>query len=167
LIIVLVVAVGMVGLASTATASTTKSSGHMNILKLTKQYLKVWNTHSVAKVTTWFAPNAKYYEPTSGLVTGRDQIRTKILDDFFTACPDFDWEIDTTHWTPIVKGRSIAFEWTFAGHNTGNWADGTPATNKAFDFVGTALFRFNSNGKIIYQDDCYDALTFYKQLGIY
>ena len=47
----------------------------------------------------------------------------------------------------------------------GAWGDGTAATNKPFAFTGASVFTVK-DGKITAQSDYYDALGFYKQLGL-
>ena len=65
---------------------------------------------------------------------------------------------------PIESANGVAFEWTFAGTNTGAWGPDTPATGKPFNFNGVTFMRVE-NGKIVYQGDYYDGLGFQKQLG--
>jgi ketosteroid isomerase-like protein len=45
------------------------------------------------------------------------------------------------------------------------WAVGTAATGKKFSFTGASMFSVK-DGKIATQSDYYDALGFYKQLGL-
>ena len=65
----------------------------------------------------------------------------------------------------MVEGDHVAFEWEFSGTNTGPWGDGTAATGKPFAFTGASMFTVK-DGKIAAQSDYYDALGFYKQLGL-
>ena len=67
--------------------------------------------------------------------------------------------------TPVVQDGRVAFEWDFSGTNTGAWADGSPASGKPFSFPGASVFEVK-DGKIVSQSDYYDALGFYKQLGM-
>ncbi|RUU58267.1 ester cyclase, partial [Mesorhizobium sp. M2C.T.Ca.TU.002.02.1.1] len=66
---------------------------------------------------------------------------------------------------PLVDGDRVSFEWEFSGTNTGAWGDGTAATGKKFSFTGASMFSIK-DGKIATQSDYYDALGFYKQLGL-
>jgi ketosteroid isomerase-like protein len=59
----------------------------------------------------------------------------------------------------------VSFEWEFKGTNTGAWSDGTAATGKPFAITGASMFTVR-DGKIAAQSDYYDALGFYKQLGL-
>lgn len=65
---------------------------------------------------------------------------------------------------PIVGPDGIAFQWEFAGTNSGAWSAETPATGKPLKFEGVSFVRIK-DGKIVYQGDYYDALGFNKQLG--
>jgi ketosteroid isomerase-like protein len=67
--------------------------------------------------------------------------------------------------TPVVQDDRVSFEWEFSGTNTGDWHDGTKATGKKFSFTGASMFSVK-DGKIATQSDYYDALGFYKQLGL-
>ena len=79
---------------------------------------------------------------------------TRVIKLFVTAAPDLTWKMRSE---PIESSNGIAFEWTFAGTNTGAWGPDTPATGKPFRRV--------ENGKIVNQSDYYDGLGFQKQLG--
>ena len=78
-----------------------------------------------------------------------------------TAAPDLTWKMRSE---PIESANGIAFEWTFAGTDTGAWGPDTPATGKPFSFNGVTFMRVE-NGKIVNSSDYYDGLGFQKQLG--
>ena len=80
---------------------------------------------------------------------------------FVGAVPDLTWKMTSA---PIVSPDGIAFQWEFAGTNTGAWSAETPATGKPLKFEGVSFVRVK-DGKIVYQGDYYDALGFNKQLG--
>ena len=85
-----------------------------------------------------------------------------MIDNFLTAAPDASWKM---RGEPVVEGNRVSFEWEFSGTNTGPWGDGTPATGKPFAFTGASMFTVR-DGRITAQSDYYDALGFYKQLGL-
>jgi hypothetical protein len=104
-----------------------------------------------------------YYDASIGTPqVGREAAVTNVIEAFLNAAPDAVW---TMRGEPIVEDGSVAFEWTFSGTNTGAWGDGTAATGKAFSFEGATVIRVEG-GLIKYQGDYYDALGFYKQLGL-
>jgi steroid delta-isomerase-like uncharacterized protein len=126
-------------------------------------YLAAWNAHDSAKAAGFFADNVVYYDASVGKpIEGRDAAKTGVIDNFLTAVPDAVW---TMKGAPVVQGDRVAFEWEFAGNSTGPWGDGTAATGKHFSFTGASVFSVK-DGKIITQSDYYDALGFYKQLGL-
>lgn len=126
-------------------------------------YLAAWNAHDSAAAAAFLADNVVYYDASVGTpVEGRDAAKTQVIDAFLGAAPDAVWTRDGE---PLVSGNSVAFEWTFGGTNSGDWADGTKASGKSFSFHGMSLFRVE-DGKIVRQSDYYDALGFYKQLGL-
>lgn len=126
-------------------------------------YMAAWNAHDSAAAAEFLADGVVYYDASVGTpVEGRDAAKTQVIDAFINAAPDAVWTRDGD---PVVSGNAVAFEWTFGGTNTGDWADGTKATAKAFSFHGMSLFRVEG-GKIVQQSDYYDALGFYKQLGL-
>lgn len=126
-------------------------------------YMAAWNAHDAQKAASYFADNVQYYDASVGTPqVGRDAARTNVIEAFLNAAPDAKWEMTGT---PVVEANAVAFEWVFSGTNTGDWADGTAATGKTFSFHGLSLFRLE-DGKIVYQGDYYDALGFYKQLGL-
>ncbi len=126
-------------------------------------YLAAWNAHDSSKAASYFADDVTYYDASVGKpVTGRDAAKTGVIDNFLNAVPDAVW---TMKGDPIAAGDKVSFEWEFSGTNTGAWSDGTAATGKKFKITGASVFTVK-DGKIASQSDYYDALGFYKQLGL-
>lgn len=126
-------------------------------------YLAAWNAHDSAKAAEFFADDVVYYDASVGTpVEGKQAAKVGVIDNFLNAAPDAAWVI---RGEPVVSDGKVAFEWEFSGTNTGAWGDGTPATNKPFKFTGASVMQIE-NGKIKLQSDYYDALGFYKQLGL-
>ena len=126
-------------------------------------YVAAWNAHDAGKAASFFDEKVSYYDASVGKPTvGKAEAKTAVIDNFMTAAPDLKWVM---RGEPIVSGDKVSFEWTFSGTNSGPWADGTKATNKAFTFDGASVFVIEK-GAIKQQSDYYDALGFYKQLGL-
>ena len=126
-------------------------------------YLAAWNAHDAAKAAEYFSPEVSYFDASVGTpVKGKDAAKTGVIDNFINAAPDLKWEMKGE---PVAAGDKVAFEWKFSGTNKGAWADGTAATNKPFAFDGASVFEVK-DGLIVNQADYYDALGFYKQLGL-
>lgn len=125
-------------------------------------YMAAWNAHDVDKAAGFLAEDAVYFDATVGTPQqGRAAARDNVIKVFITAVPDLTWKMTSE---PIVSAEGIAFQWEFAGTNSGAWSAETPATNKPLKFEGVSFVRVK-NGKITYQGDYYDALGFNKQLG--
>lgn len=126
-------------------------------------YVAAWNAHDSAKAAEHFADNVVYYDASVGKpAEGKEIAKAGVIDNFLNAVPDAVWKMKGA---PVVQDDKVAFEWEFSGTNTGDWADGTKATGKKFAFAGVSLFSVKG-GKIASQSDYYDALGFYKQLGL-
>ena len=126
-------------------------------------YVAAWNAHDSAKAADYFADDVTYYDASVGKpVTGREAAKTGVIDNFLKAVPDAVW---TMKGKPVVDADRVSFEWEFSGTNTGAWGDGTAATGKKFSITGASMFSVK-DGKIATQSDYYDALGFYKQLGL-
>ena len=126
-------------------------------------YVAAWNAHDSAKAAGYFADNVVYYDASLGKpVEGKDAAKTGVIDNFLKAVPDATW---TRKGDPVVQEGRVSFEWEFSGTNTGDWGDGTKATGKKFTMPGASIFSVK-DGKIATQSDYYDALGFYKQLGL-
>jgi steroid delta-isomerase-like uncharacterized protein len=126
-------------------------------------YLAAWNAHDSAKAAGYFADDVTYYDASVGTpVKGKDAAKTGVIDNFLNAVPDVVWKMKGA---PVVQDNRVSFEWEFSGTNTGAWADGTKATGMHFSFTGASMFEVK-DGKIATQSDYYDALGFYKQLGL-
>ena len=126
-------------------------------------YLAAWNAHDSTAAAGYFAETVSYYDASVGTpVVGREAAKTGVIDNFLNAVPDAVWTITGT---PIVQDGRVAFEWEFKGTNSGAWVDGTAATGKSFSLTGASVFVIDG-GLISNQSDYYDALGFYKQLGL-
>lgn len=149
--------------AAIALAPLTPAFAGDDALGVVQAYLAAWNAHDSAAAASQFAPDVTYYDASVGTpVTGAEAAKTGVIDNFLNAAPDAAW---TMRGEAIVQGDHVAFEWEFKGTNTGAWGDGTAATGKPFDFMGASVFTVK-DGKITTQSDYYDALGFYKQLGL-
>jgi len=132
-------------------------------LAVVDDYLAAWNAHDSVAAAGLLAEDVRYYDASVGTpVEGREAAKAQVIDAFLNAAPDAVWTRDGD---PVVAGDAVAFEWIFGGTNTGDWADGTGATGKPFSFHGMSMFRVK-DGRIVHQADYYDALGFYKQLGL-
>ena len=96
--------------------------------QVAEAYLAAWNAHDVAAAAAFMADDVTYLEVTVGEPQkGRDAARDKIIKLIMTAAPDLTWKITGE---PIESANGIAYEFTFAGTNTGAWGPDTPATGK-------------------------------------
>ncbi|WP_378948742.1 ester cyclase [Mesorhizobium sp. ANAO-SY3R2] len=126
-------------------------------------YVAAWNAHDSAKAADHFAEEVVYYDASVGKpAEGKETAKVGVIDNFLNAVPDAVWKMKGK---PVVQDDKVAFEWEFSGTNTGDWADGTKSTGKKFSFPGVSVFSVK-DGKIVSQSDYYDALSFYKQLGL-
>ena len=126
-------------------------------------YLSAWNVHDSTAAAVLFDKDVVYYDASVGTpVKGSAAAKVGVIDNFLNAAPDAVWAVNGP---TLLQGNKLAFEWTFSGTNTGDWADGTQATGKPFKFSGATVFVI-AGGKIKSQSDYYDALGFYKQLGL-
>lgn len=149
--------------AAAAMLATAPSFAADSAQSVVEAYVAAWNAHDSAKAAGYFAENVTYYDASVGTpVEGREAAKTGVIDNFLNAAPDAVWKMKGA---PVVQDDRVSFEWEFSGTNTGAWADGTAATGKAFSFTGASMFTVK-DGKIVSQNDYYDALGFYKQLGL-
>jgi len=116
-------------------------------------YLAAWNMHDAQQAAGHLAYDVAYYEPSAGqTVNGRDAARNAVLANFINAAPDAVWML---RGNGLVDGDRVAYEWEFAGTNTGMWRDGTAPTGKHMVLQGMSVFRV-VDGKIVYQADYFN-----------
>ncbi len=126
-------------------------------------YLVAWNAQNVTAAASILAEDARYYDSALGeTVQGRAEAKAQVIDSFMNAVPNIYWNLVGS---PVVSGQHVSFEWVLSGTNTGAWADGTPATGETFRIFGMSAFTIEGDS-VASQSDYYDALSFYKQLGI-
>jgi len=126
-------------------------------------YLIAWNEQDASAAASILAKDARYYDSAlNETVKGRKDAKKKVIDSFMNATPDIYWNLVGS---PVISGNKVTFEWVLGGANTGAWGDGTPATGKAFRIYGMSAFTIEGN-LVTKQSDYYDALSFYRQLGL-
>ncbi len=152
-----------IGALLTVAVATSALAKDMTPPQVADAYMAAWNAHDPDAAAAFMADDVTYLDATVGEPQkGRDAARDKVIKLFVTAAPDLTWKMTGE---PIESANGIAYEWTFAGNNTGAWGPDTPATGKPFSFSGVTFIRVE-NGKIVYQEgDYYDGLGFQKQLG--
>lgn len=150
--------------AVTATMALSSASAFaQDAITVVDNYLVAWNSQNATAAANILAEDARYYDSALGAtVEGRAEAKTQVIDAFMNAAPDIYWNLVGS---PVISGQRIAFEWVLGGTNTGAWADGTPATDKTFRIFGMSAFTVEGDS-IVKQSDYYDALSFYKQLGL-
>ncbi|MCF8066949.1 MAG: ester cyclase [Desulfobacterales bacterium] len=132
-------------------------------LAVLDSYIAGWNSHDATKCADHFAEDIVFYDATVGEpVTGSENAKNEIVKSFMAAVPDLKLERSGD---VIIKNNALVWQWTFSGTNTGDWSDGTKATNKSFKISGLTLMKLK-DGKIAYSGDYYDAYGFYQQLGL-
>ena len=152
----------VIGALLAVAATTSALARDMTPRQVVDAYLAAWNAHDADAAAALMADDVTYLDITVGEPQkGRDAARDKVIKMFVTAAPDVTYKMKGE---PIESANGVAFEWTFAGTNTGAWGPDTPATGKPFSFNGVTFMRVE-NGKIVYQGDYYDGLGFQKQLG--
>ncbi|MBI5961351.1 MAG: ester cyclase [Chloroflexi bacterium] len=90
---------------------------------------------------------------------GRDAFLA-LYETFFTAFPDLQFEV--TH--VVADGDFVTVRGVQHGTNSGDFM-GIPATNKEVSWTGTAIFRFNEEGKVVERWQDLDQLGLMTQLG--
>jgi steroid delta-isomerase-like uncharacterized protein len=152
----------VIGALLAVAATTSALAADMTPRQVADAYMAAWNAHDPEAAAALMADDVTYLDATVGEPQkGREAARDKVIKLFVTAAPDLTWKMTSE---PIESANGIAYEWTFAGTNTGAWGPDTLATGKSFSFNGETFMRVE-NGKIVYQGDYYDSLGFQKQLG--
>src|SRR5262245_142209 len=155
------VAATALGLAAALPASSVFAADSAEAI--VEAYLAGWNAHDSAKAAEYFADDVTYYDASVGTpVKGKEAAKTGVIDNFVKAVPDVVWKVKGA---PVVQDNRISFVWEFSGSNNVRWADSTKASCKTFSITGASMFEVK-DGKIVTQSDYYDALGFYKQLGL-
>ncbi len=118
-----------------------------------------WNSHDAAALSAGHAENSVYTSMWAGVVEGRDAIE-KMLDDWFFAFPDMQYEVDEY----IIDRNTVAVFWSQCGTHTGEFS-GLAATGRKFQLLGVFLMTFQ-NGKIVRQKSIYDFTGLLMQIGV-
>src|SRR6187549_505061 len=115
-------------------AATSALARDMTPRQVADAYVAAWNAHDPDAAAALMADDVTYLDATVGEPQkGREAARDKVIKLFVTAAPDLTWKMTSE---PIESANGIAYEWTFAGTNTGAWGPDTPATGKSFASTG-------------------------------
>lgn len=132
-------------------------------LKVIQKYMAAWNAHNANEAALSFDYDVEYFDASVGQSQyGAVPARDNVIKFFIAAFPDLQWKMEGA---PLVTKDAIAFQWIFTGTNTGIPVDCDKPTGKPIAFHGVSLIRIKG-GKIAYQGDYYDALTFRNQVGL-
>jgi predicted ester cyclase len=132
-------------------------------LKVVQKYMAAWNAHNANEAATSFDYDVEYFDASVGQSQfGAVPARDNVIKFFIAAFPDLQWKMEGD---PLVTKDAIAFQWIFTGTNTGIPVDCDKPTGKPIAFRGVSMIRLKG-GKIAYQGDYYDALTFRNQVGL-
>lgn len=146
-----------------AMALSSTSALAQDAMTVVDNYLVAWNAQDATSAANILAEDVRYYDSALGAtVEGREEAKTQVIDAFMNAVPDIYWNLVGS---PVISGQHVTFEWVLGGTNTGTWADGAPASGKTFRIYGMSAFTIEGK-KVVKQSDYYDALGFYKQLGL-
>jgi steroid delta-isomerase-like uncharacterized protein len=116
-------------------------------------YMAAWNGQNASQASRYLANDVIYYDAATGSpVNGKDRAEKEVIGAFIHAVPDLQWKMTSK---PVYNKDTIAFQWTFTGTNSGEWA-GSPATNNKIKFEGVSFIKV-VKGKITYQGDYYDS----------
>ena len=127
----------VIGALLTVAVATSALAKDMTPRQVADAYMAAWNAHDPDAAAAFMADDVTYFDATVGQPEkGRDAARDKVIKLFVTAAPDLTWKMTGE---PIESANGIAYEWTFAGNNTGAWGPDTPATGKPFSFSGVTL----------------------------
>lgn len=85
-----------------------------------------------------------------------------LYQTFFTAFPDLQFQV--TH--VLADGDLVAVRGVQTATHTGNFMGMVEPTNKEVSWTGTAIFRFNEEGKIVERWQDLDQLGLFTQLGV-
>jgi len=132
-------------------------------LAVVKTYMAGWNAHDPNLAAMNMDFDVEYFDATVGQSTfGVVPARDNVIKFFMQAFPDLKW---TMEGEPLVGKDGVAFRWVFTGNNTGIPVEGDKPTGKPIELHGLSMIKVKG-GRIVYQGDYYDALTFRKQLGL-
>ena len=92
---------------------------------------------------------------------GRDAF-IALYDSFYTAFPDLQFEV--TH--VLADGDLVAVRGIQTATHEGNFMGIAPATGNHVSWTGTAIFRFNDEGKIVERWQNLDEYGLMIQLGV-
>jgi predicted ester cyclase len=86
----------------------------------------------------------------------------QLYETFFTAFPDLQFEV--TH--VLADGDLVAVRGVQTATHTGNFMGMIEPTGKEVSWTGTAVFRFNEEGKVVERWQDQDQLGLFTQMGV-
>ena len=123
-----------------------------------RQIEQVWNTGNLNVIEELLTPDYVYREATAGEKRTREGFK-QLVNMYRTAFPD----VRITPEQQIAEGDHVVTRWTGRGTHRGELF-GTAPSNKQVTVQGILISRI-SNGKIVEEFACYDALGMLQQIG--
>ena len=109
--------------------------------------------------------NSDYFtEDVKVVLQGEDLIGIKSLKNYYSNYVNGFSDAEFTFIDLFGEGDKLVKHWNFKGTHDGDFF-GIPATGNKVDLSGTTLILMEG-GKIKQEQDFFDNLDFYKQLGI-
>jgi len=130
-----------------------------------EKWIDAFNKKQLDKLMALYAKNCKNAQPHLPAPLKGVAATEKDLGGFLRAFPNGKMKATVV----IVKGDTVAMEWTFTGTHTGplEGPNGTlPPTGKKVTVKGAEFTRHDANGLIVDERGYFDLANFMAQLGI-
>ena len=131
----------------------------MKATEITRRYHEAWNGRDADALVANFTKGGTFCSPeTYPGVSG--EALAAYVKGLWTAFPDFHLELLNAG---EIEPGVLAHHWRTQGTNTGQGADGSEPTGRAFTLQGASIIRFE--GDKIVSDQCYfDRVAIAEQL---
>ncbi len=128
-----------------------------------KMYQRVWD--KVVNERRIELINAKHFdENVTAVVSPENIVGIKAFRDYYNNYLTGFSDAKFTIIDAFGQGNRIVKHWNFKGTHDGNFFN-VPATGKKVDLSGTTLVIMK-DGRILQEQDFFDSLSLYKQLGL-
>ena len=119
----------------------------------------IWNNKELSSLDIYFADQFIRMVNSVEIATSKKELSAN-TQVYFKGFPDLTFSIDEI----VPYGDLVIINWTISGTNTGVFGE-SPPTGKKVKINGISHFKFEKEGKIIYENVFYNELSLLQQLG--
>lgn len=127
---------------------------------IVQNFLNAWNSQDASNIGSFMVSDFERWNNGKKIVSSLDEMQNFMNGNFAMSS---DAKVTLSEQDHV--GNKIYVKWNYSGTNSGELADGSPATNKSFSNDGISVVTVNDEGKAVKEEVFFDSWNMNEQLG--